>query len=108
MNTQSRPVPRRRSAVHRQARRGRRPEIEIMEPRVLLSKDPLGATRGRAHAPHPTHDVAGPDRIAIPLVSFPNHAAHARRARAGLADAIPGAPGQSVDVTFTLTARQAA
>ena len=45
MSARTRLATRRMSGVHRQAKIRSRPELEIMEPRILLSKDLIGSTR---------------------------------------------------------------
>jgi hypothetical protein len=79
-----------------------------MEQRILLSNDPVGSARERLHAVFPVHSAYEAGRNEVLNAVTSSNAAQAKPRRSETAYAIPGAIGQLVYATFTLTVRRAA
>jgi RHS repeat-associated protein len=97
--------PRRNSQARRQASRTKRPEVEAMERRILLSSG-LGESTGHPLlAGRPDHLTAGSHAVATPKAVNASHEVRAKTDQAERNYLVPGTPGTTIRARFVLEAR---
>src|SRR5690348_10316925 len=87
----------------RRRRKGLRPEFEVCEPRIMLDGDVTAAARHALLLKVDGRLVAIPPLSGIASTQTPRRAT----SRGPAAFQVPGDPGATVRLTFTLTQRQA-